>query len=324
MMINYGDLVTCQIDPIGDADVFRFLGSVGEVVTIHAVRVSGGAPCLELFNPEGTRIGFACGGPTERIDARLTKTGLHTIRMSESGNDEILVYALSLERVAPPSPSATLIRFAHNLDGEINPAADVDLFFFGGVVGDTVTVQASWLSGLGSPCLELFDPEGNRIGFACGGSTERIDARLTKTGPHTIRMSEAGNNQTLVFRIDLQCVGQCPSVPFATIANILTGCTTCRAGDVFSARASISNPTSPTARWLEAKAGVFLPDRTPVNLLGDKHIELPPGFTFDGEVFRMTLPTMLPAGAYQFCGLLLERELGEPVAKSCQTFTIGP
>lgn len=69
---------------------------------------------------------------------------------------------------------------------------------------------------------------------------------------------------------------------------------------------------------------MFLTDRTSVNLLGDPHLDLPPGFIFDGEVFRMTLPTGLPAGTYQFCGLLLEREMGEPVAKSCETFAIGP
>jgi hypothetical protein len=235
-----------------------------------------------------------------------------------------MAYALSLESVAPPSASAIPIRFGEGIDTNIEPVGDIDLYKFDGVAGDTVIVQAARQSG-GGPCVELFDPDGTRIGTpACHYYGARIDAQLAKTGPHAVRVSEEDNNATMGYRIDLQCVGRCSSLAFPSIAITLTGCTTCRAGNVFSARASVNNPTSPTPRWLEVKSGVYLPDRTPVNLLGNPHLDLPPGFTFVGEIFRMTLPTGLPAGTYQFCGLLLERELGEPVAKSCQTFTIGP
>ena len=37
MVVTYGNLVTCDISPIGDTDVFRFQGTVGETVRVQVV-----------------------------------------------------------------------------------------------------------------------------------------------------------------------------------------------------------------------------------------------------------------------------------------------
>ncbi|GEM_PF-5794303 len=73
MTISYGDTVTCAIDVIGDTDVFRFSGSAGETVVVQASRLNGGHPCVELFRPDGTRLGSHCpyNSSSARIDAAL-------------------------------------------------------------------------------------------------------------------------------------------------------------------------------------------------------------------------------------------------------------
>ncbi len=57
MIINYGDLINCAIDVIGDIDVFRFSGTSGETVRVQASRLSGGSPCFQVYAPpDGTPI----------------------------------------------------------------------------------------------------------------------------------------------------------------------------------------------------------------------------------------------------------------------------
>jgi hypothetical protein len=60
MTIGYGDLVLCNIDSIGDSDVFRFPGTKDELVYILVSRRGGGRPCVELFDPDGTRVASSC------------------------------------------------------------------------------------------------------------------------------------------------------------------------------------------------------------------------------------------------------------------------
>jgi hypothetical protein len=107
MAMQYGDYIQCAIDPIGDADVFRFSGHVGDALIVQATRMGGGTPCIELFDPDGIFIGSQqCSSLGARLDATLTKAGEHTIRISELFNDQTVPYAVVLERVAPASPAA--------------------------------------------------------------------------------------------------------------------------------------------------------------------------------------------------------------------------
>ena len=54
MIITYGSLITCSINPSGESDLFRFNGQSGESVIISAARESGdGTPCVNLSGPGG-------------------------------------------------------------------------------------------------------------------------------------------------------------------------------------------------------------------------------------------------------------------------------
>jgi len=221
MLIGYGDLITCGIDPSGDIDVYRFQGSATEVVSIQLTYQSGsGRPCLELFDPAGVSLGSHCPNAfSARIDKRLERAGIFTIRVS-AWNNGTMNYSLSLERIAPPSASARLLRFNQNLADEINPTGDIDLYFFTGAINDLVTIQLTHQSGSGRPCLELFDPAGVPLGSHCPNAfSARIDKRLESTGTYTIRVS-AWNNGTMSYSVDLQCVGQCPQPQCPTVSGI--------------------------------------------------------------------------------------------------------
>ncbi len=102
-MIQYGETRNDEINPVGDMDLFKFEGSVGDTITVLASRQSGGTPCIELFSPDGTPIGSkVCYYYGAEIDATLDQTGTHTVLVSGQYNNATMEYALALQCLAWP------------------------------------------------------------------------------------------------------------------------------------------------------------------------------------------------------------------------------
>ena len=220
-----------EIDPVGDLDLFFFQGSDGDTVVVQATRQSSGIPCIELFGPDGSRIASKCGGTAAKINVTLNQTGTHSILVSEYNNDEVIDYALVLERIIPPCPSAIPINPSDPpLIDEIDPVGDLDLFFFQGSDGDTVVVQATRQSS-GIPCIELFGPDGSRITSKCGGTAAQINVTLNQTGTHSILVSEYNNDEVIDYALVYECIGICPSTADCPNTFVYTPVTPCRIAD---------------------------------------------------------------------------------------------
>src|SRR5688572_11753367 len=63
MLIEYGDLVSCAFDEIGDVDAFVFSGAAGSTIRVQASRLGGDTPCFQVFAPDGAALDFARCGP---------------------------------------------------------------------------------------------------------------------------------------------------------------------------------------------------------------------------------------------------------------------
>lgn len=212
------------LPPPGDADTFTFQAFAGQRITVFASGLDDGRPCIELFDPDGISIGQDCFPPPSRLNRTLTKAGVYTIIVTDDISNFPVFYVLALERTSPPSPSAIPIGPGQVLDGAIEPIGDVDLFFFAGSAGDTITAIAEKQSG-GFPCIELFDPDGLTIqGPTC--LIAQINRSLTKTGLHAILVWESWNIDiragkifdAMDYRVSLQCTGVCPPTPTTAIA----------------------------------------------------------------------------------------------------------
>ncbi len=103
-VIPYGTTRSDGLDPVGDVDLFAFDGTTGDTVVVQASRLNGGHPCVELFRPDGTRLGSHCpyNSSSARIDAALDQTGPYTILVSEWANDQTMGYGLALQCVSGP------------------------------------------------------------------------------------------------------------------------------------------------------------------------------------------------------------------------------
>lgn len=235
MLVRYGDLINCAIDQIGDQDLFRFSGGTGETVRLQVAQLEGGTVCFQLFDPDGAPLHAGCR--TAPADFILEQSGVHSIAFAQVNNFSTAQYALALERIDPPSPTAIPIDFGEVINNEINTAGDIDIFIFGGEASDTIRLQASRLEG-GSSCFRLYGPDGAPLDIARCSNAAR-DYVLAQTGTHAIVMTASNNSQTVEHSLTLLCIaGVCPRVVFPEVA----GCIALRGVALADRRVRLTQP----------------------------------------------------------------------------------
>ena len=213
--VQYGDIVKCSIEVVGDSDVFRFSGNAGETIIVQtAIRSGTGNPFAQLFDPDGINIGQGLNP----FQVTMGKTGLHTIEVAEFGNNATVGYSLTVERIASPSPTARQMQYGQTLNDGISPVVDIDPFFFAGTAGDTVSLSVSKLNGTGNPLVQLFAPDGTNI----GQGLNPFQVVLQQTGPHSILVTEFVNDNTVDYALTLQCIsGACLVTPIPDVSGCL-------------------------------------------------------------------------------------------------------
>jgi len=315
MVLQYGDLVTCAIDVVGDSDLFRFEGSVGEVVRVSIAGTGG--PFFTLSAPSGAPL---TGGGLLPDVFTLTQTGTHTILVRQNTNSGTAQYALALDRLAPTASTARAIAYGQIVSDEINPAGDVDLFVFSGAAGTVVRVSAP---GSGGPAFEMFAPGGARL----GGSILPQDFTLTQSGLHTILLHQNTNSATATYNLSVQCIaGACPQSVASPICQAQLNKASFVNGEVVLAQTlRIANPsTSPLAIeykfWLEMPAG---PPVTFARGGADGAVVLSPGFDQNfGPLNVFTVQPSSPRGTYGFNCRFIDPITGALQAEDLNTFTV--
>jgi hypothetical protein len=126
-----------------------------------------------------------------------------------------------------------------------------------------------------------------------------------------------------VSRLEVGAAGSVISPP--AIQVILSACVNCRASDRFLMLVRARDPANQAQR-IEVKIGVRLPDGTPVNMLGDPHLEvtLSPLLDTTVPILDLALPPSLPAGVYTAEAVFLEPALGETFSRHVLPFQIVP
>lgn len=338
-LIAYSNLRTCTVSPIGDNDIYRFVGALGETVLIRASEGDGnfGSPdvCIDLRRPGGTRFGsVTCGEVAAGVEATLDEAGEWFMLISESGNDQTMNYNLVLERISPPSPTNTPVDSGISLGSEmISPFVDTDLYSFQGSVGDLIRIDASEGDGnFGSPdvCIDLRRPDGsNVLPAVCGEVSAAIETILDQDGEYTIIMSEAGGDQAMNFTLLYTCiVGNCPQ-PQRAVCDIQLNQQVYLIGDTITTDVwRLANP-GPDPLAVEMKAWLEIPGAVPlpiVDLGANSTLVLPPGFDLDlttvGLVLNIPASGGLPLGNYALSCRLISPVTGADIALDVNQFEI--
>lgn len=159
------------------------------------------------------------------------------------------------------------------------------------------------------------------LGQHPGLSWQEVKQRILMSGdPVPGLMGRTSTGQRLNAR---RALGQ-GAAPYVEL--ILTGCTTiCRPRDAFSASATVTNPTVVPAR-VELKAGVQMPDGTPLSLstvAPDFLLTLGAGQIVSGILLSTTIPSGIPPGGYKYEVALLDPELGVTSSREVRVFTVA-
>ncbi len=345
MSVAYGELITCDITPGTDTDLYHFSGNAGDRILAEALFVSGISfnPRIQLIAPDGATLGNTFS--PARLDIVLAQTGTYTVIISDDFSNVSGEYSFSVSclsgsclPVAPPPPAPPLAdnlvcepeptdmftQYSQRVACDITPGTDTDLYRFSGDSGDRVLAEAVFVSGTSfNPRLQLIAPDGTTLGNTF--SPGRIDAVLPETGTYTARVSDDFNNVSGEYAYTVSCLaGSCspqPAVP--TLDLSLIGCTVCQIGDQFTVEAHATNPTTSDIS-IEVKIGIRLPDGSTMNMLGDNHIEavLPAGFDTVITPIDVPVTSDFSNGILTVEGILLGPDLGDTFYRDVIEFEV--
>lgn len=218
----YGDSfagTNCVLTPAGDQDLIKFVGTKDDRIRVVALDTSGSGfvgVCVEVRDPGGALVGGTafCGDVALQQDLQLTLTGIHTIVISESGNDSAMSYQIFVERLAPQRAEWPQITYGQTLSDTIDPAVDQDAYRFAGKAGTLVRLSVVDLSGSGfvGICVDVRTPTGTAADAElCADVGAQRDITLPVDGTYTIIVREAGDDSATSYNLSLTCInGACP------------------------------------------------------------------------------------------------------------------
>jgi hypothetical protein len=212
MSVAPGDLITCTLDTAGDSDTFRFGGSPGEVVTVRATRQSGSlSPCVDLVSPTASHVTACANWPLNEVDTVLDEAGEYSVLVDDFFGTLTGGYALSLERLAPPSGGAPILAYGESVADLLEPVGDVDLYqFWAALPGDSVVATVTRTSGSLSPCIELVAPDNARSSACDNAPSNQVATDLATSGPHALVVTDFFGTVAGGYSVTLQCVsGDC-------------------------------------------------------------------------------------------------------------------
>jgi hypothetical protein len=351
MSLAYGDLISCDITPATDVDLYRFAGHAGDTILAEAAKVSGSvfAPRIQLLAPDGSLIGDSTNPP--RVAAHLPQSGTYTVFVfnnfvgggATAGEYTVVVSCTggSCDPTPPanpptgniacePEPTDQFPGYGTRVSCDITPATDVDIYRFAGAAGDRVLAEAAFVSGdVFAPRVQVLAPDGTLLGDST--NPPRVGLVLPQSGTYTVFVFNnfvGGGATSGQYTFVVSCAGgSCLPAPgkVPAITLTLTGCSTCHPGDMFTVKAHLTNPASKTIQT-EIKFGLRLPDGTAVNTLGNKHLEIPfpAGLNTNLTLATFPWPTGLPQGTWSVEGTLLGPDLGDTFSRATLTFASAP
>jgi uncharacterized protein (TIGR03437 family) len=142
---------------------------------------------LSLYDPDGESAGYTVSYNNDSLVPQLTKAGTYTVLVSNGGGNSTNragnytgSYQVIFQRTKDPC-NPTLLEGCRG-EGALTPQAPIGTFVFNGTAGQRVEVRLESITPDLEPEMELFDPDGRKI----GSNNTRIVLTPGRTGVYTI------------------------------------------------------------------------------------------------------------------------------------------
>src|SRR5439155_1444790 len=145
---------------------------------------------IEVFDAEGNRVGYTWNYVTATVELTLTNSGSFYILVSDYSGVYGRPYSLFLQR-SEVRRVGIAIAYGQTTNGLIRNSAEQDAVSFAGQAGIIVRVviredvDTNLL-----PQIEVFDAEGNRVGYTWNYVTATVELTLTNSGSFYILVSD--------------------------------------------------------------------------------------------------------------------------------------
>jgi len=116
MKSQYGDVVNCSLESVGDLDIYAFAATEGDFISAN-VTYTGDDDCVSLRfilrgfdennDPLANNDSDLCTGT--RIEFKAEKTSIHTITVSEFGDDNMGEYQIEFQCISGPCITQALL-----------------------------------------------------------------------------------------------------------------------------------------------------------------------------------------------------------------------
>ena len=197
---------------VGDMDLWTFTAVSGDRIIVQIGETSGGAgftPMIELFAPNGARLGGNSGGVTARLDSQAAVGGTYTVLVSDFNPNGVGSYRLRLAQVpatlvVPAGDEGGALTNGANQQGTID-VGDLDMWTFTAAKGDRIVLQVGELSGASgfTPMMEVLGPDGARLGNDSDSLVARLDLQADLSGAYTVLISDLSGSGTGSYELHL-------------------------------------------------------------------------------------------------------------------------
>ncbi len=219
------------ISTAGEMDTFTLPANVGDRIVVQVAELSGGAaftPRIDLYGPDGFRVGSHSGPSVARLDIQAHVTGSFAVVVSDLNQSGMGTYRLRVGQVpggltVPAGGDGGALTNGANYQGTIE-VGDLDLWTVTANPEDRIIVQLAEVTGGAAftPLVELLTPDGRRLAGNSGGVATRVEAQAALGGTYTVMVSDLNQTGSGTYRLRLAQVPAAFVVPMSDEGGALT------------------------------------------------------------------------------------------------------
>jgi hypothetical protein len=213
--LECGALASGAIEGPGDGDLYSFVASAGQLISLTLASTGGFATntgslsaTLTVFMPSGAVLGSVRTNSQTRWV--LPETGKYVARVHATNLATLGSYNLNLECLAPTlSPDSGVLTCGASAAADIAAPGEVDLYSFDSTAGQPASLRLvstggfATNTGSNSVALTLVSPSGAVIGTLRSNSTGSFV--LPETGPYVVTINATSLARSGSYVVTLSC-----------------------------------------------------------------------------------------------------------------------
>ncbi|MBI4468919.1 MAG: right-handed parallel beta-helix repeat-containing protein [Acidobacteria bacterium] len=202
--LQYGQTVVGSIDSPGNAIVYGFEATAGDVIRVRMSRATQSLnPKITIIDPQGHALGEVADFDDAILGVSAPEPGTYRIRAEDDNGRETGSYGLHLQRLNNPV-GARLLTAGQNLSSSIDAVAEMNAFSIVANAGDKLRIRMSRATGSLNPMVELFDSSGASLAELTDFDDAILNTMTTASGTYYLLLGDDNGRDPGGYGVSLQ------------------------------------------------------------------------------------------------------------------------